>query len=332
MKDPVLTKAVKGFSKLKVLCIGDLMLDTYYWGRSDRMSPEAPVPIVSIDKKDHRLGGAGNVALNIKALGATPYLCSVIGRDDAGDKILSLLKEHGISTDGILQSDSRITTEKVRIFSKHQQMLRYDTEVTEPLSKSETNKLVLTAFQYLNNSQVTLFQDYDKGVIHPLVIQSVISEANHHRVPVVVDPKFDNFMAYKNVTLFKPNLVEMSTVYKDINLISDGPEADHSMDSIAKAARSLRASLKNEHTFITLGSKGIFVDTIDEHKLVPANTIEVADVSGAGDTVISVAALSIASQLDIFKTAELSNMAAGRVCQEVGVIPIYKDQLLEMLN
>ncbi len=315
-------KIVAGFKGIKVLIIGDVMLDTYIWGKTDRISPEAPVPVVLTDNKEYRLGGAANVALNIKSLGAVPVLCSVIGDDMEGEQFIQMLKEQHISTDGIIISSNRVTTVKTRVFSKNQQVLRFDSETSTIIDANETQQLLTRVVSLLDKTSVVIFQDYDKGVLHENIIIQLISECNKRNIPTAVDPKKLNFLLYKNATLFKPNFRELK----------NGLGLDFDKDdfkALEKAVDTLMNTLKNKIVFFTLASKGIYVSNGSEKKLIHAYSRNVADVSGAGDTVISMAALGLAVGMDIFLNGELANIAAGLVCQEVGVVPVNKEHLLK---
>lgn len=324
MKHKSISELFSAFEKLNVLIIGDVMLDNYLWGKVDRISPEAPVPIASIQKKESRLGGAANVAINIKALGANPILCSVIGNDINGRSFIELVKQIDLSADGIFQSTERITTVKTRIIGNNHQMLRVDEEQEEELTASDRKQLLnrITNIIAKKNVDVIIFEDYDKGVIGKSLIESVVKHARQKGIPIAVDPKKKNFNHYKNVTLFKPNLKELREGMKidlDKNNIAD----------ISKAVNKLCSDNKIKTALITLSEKGILFVDDKEEKLLPAHIRTIADVSGAGDTVISVAALCLALETDTETMATLANLAGGLVCEKVGVVPIEKQQLLD---
>ena len=324
MKHRSISEIFSAFEKLSVLVIGDVMLDNYLWGKVERISPEAPVPIASIQKKESRLGGAANVAINIKALGATPILCSVIGNDINGRSFIELLKQIDLSADGIFQSTERITTVKTRVIGNNHQMLRVDEEQEDDLTPSDRKQLLnrITMIIAKKKIDVIVFEDYDKGVIGKSLIESVVKLARQKGIPIAVDPKKKNFNHYKNVTLFKPNLKELREGMKvdlDKNKIED----------ISKAVNKLCNDNKIDTALITLSEKGIFYVDEKEEKLLPAHIRTIADVSGAGDTVISVAALCLALDIDTQTLATLSNLAGGLVCEKVGVVPIEKQQLLD---
>lgn len=315
------------FEQLTILVIGDVMIDSYLWGKVDRISPEAPIPIVALKKRENRMGGAANVAMNLRALGACPVLCSVIGRDEKGGQFLDLLRQEKITDEGIVRSGKRATTTKFRIFGNSFQMLRVDEEVDAPLDKEEMESLLGVARQILSQRKIDgiIFQDYDKGVITPALIDEVVKLAGERGIPVAVDPKKRNFLAYRGVTLFKPNLKELR---EGLNLsaeLSDIP-------GIARAARQLRDRLGCRYVLTTLSDRGVLLTRGpgegEEDLLIPAHARMISDVSGAGDTVISVASLCLAKGLAPREVAAISNLAGGLVCEEVGVVPVDKNKLL----
>lgn len=311
------------FNDLTVLIIGDVMIDSYYFGKVDRISPEAPVPIVSVTGKESRLGGAANVALNVKALGATPILCSIIGKDREGDKFNELLTAESLSKEAIYRSDDRVTTVKTRIIGNKHQVLRVDTEDDSPLNTKEHSEVFDNIKHLIDTTKidVVIFQDYDKGVITPTLIHQVVDLCNDKNIPTAVDPKKRNFNDFKNVTLFKPNLKELK---EGLN-IEINPMMN---DEVENAIDSLNKELNNKINFITLSEHGVFIKNEQHQKQIPAHIRSISDVSGAGDTVISTASLCLALNQPIDMIAEISNLAGGLVCESVGVVPIDKDQLL----
>ena len=322
-----MVQTIHAFSKLKVLIVGDLILDKYLLGSVERISPEAPVPIVAVNKKEDRLGGAGNVALNIKGLGATPFLCTLIGKDKEATTLSKLMEQNHISTQAVIQSASRITSAKTRILAKNQQMIRFDVETTEYLNKEQEDKLIEKMLEIIENQHidVLILQDYNKGVLTKKVIQTIIEECNKKNIPSAVDPKENNFFEYKNVTLFKPNLREIK---QGLNQQID----QNNMQSLQKAVEKLKNNINNKFTLITLSDKGVFISDGKKQHLIPAQLRNVADVSGAGDTVISIAALSLGLKLDMTLMAKLANIAGGLVCQTPGVVPIDKEQFIEEMS
>lgn len=315
-------KIFQSFNKLKVLIIGDVMIDSYFIGKVDRISPEAPVPIVAVEKKENRLGGAANVALNIKALGAEPILCSIIGKDFQGDIFLDLLKNNQITSKGIIRSSSRITTTKTRVIGNNVQMLRIDEEKVEEITSKESNKLINLIEDLIKEVDVIIFEDYDKGLLNSVNIQKIIQIANRNKIPTTVDPKKRNFLEYKNATLFKPNLKEIKDGLKtEVNL--------KERENLIKAINNLKKILDNKMALVTMSENGVLITNYIDYYHLSAHVRNIADVSGAGDTVISVAALCLALKLDIQTIAYLSNLAGGLVCESVGVIPINKELLLK---
>lgn len=310
------------FDKLRVLIIGDVMIDDYMWGKVSRISPEAPVPVVSITNKEQRLGGAANVALNVKALGATPILCSVIGVDKDGQRFLELMQEQKLAPKGILKSRGRITTVKTRVIGNNHHLLRVDEEIDDDITEHETD-LFEERISYLLETQkidVIIFEDYDKGLITEPLIKTVVERARKLKVPVVVDPKKKHFMHYQGATLFKPNLKELREGLKI--------DFDHSKEKeLTKAVELLKTKLKIDLALITLSEHGIYVHGRKVKKRIPAHIRNIADVSGAGDTVVSVAALCLAAGAKPELIAEVANIAGGLVCERVGVVPIDREQL-----
>ena len=314
----------KSFSNLNVLIIGDVMIDSYMWGKVNRISPEAPVPIVSVQKKEKRLGGAANVALNIQAMGANPILCSVIGIDFEGQNLLELLKTQKLSQKGILKSRTRITTEKTRVIGNNHQLLRIDEEIEEDIAPAETQQLI-TLISYIiqhDKIDVILFEDYNKGLITPKLISKVVELAKSKGIPTCVDPKRKNFNAYKGVTLFKPNLKELREGLK-LDISSDN------INELQRAISSYRVKQNFEIALVTLAEKGVLINSRSLKEHTPAHVRSIADVSGAGDTVISIAALMMALHVNPIVMASISNLAGGLVCEQIGVVPINKERLLE---
>lgn len=307
------------FESLNIMVIGDVMLDSYLWGKVERISPEAPVPIVSCHNRENRLGGAANVALNLLSLGAKPLMCGTIGDDSTGEIILDLMKEVQLSADLIIKDKNRKTTSKTRIISGSQQLLRIDEESCDYLDKTIENELIERILHYLGNDHIhaIIFQDYDKGVITPGLIGNIMKKAQSLNIPVLVDPKKRNFANYKGVSLFKPNFKEFAEGIKT--------EAE-ALDTESLFAAGIKFLDKTTHQLLllTLSDKGVFISNGLKYSLIPAHKRDIADVSGAGDTVISVAALCLAAGCNPAELASLSNLAGGLVCEKVGVVPIDK--------
>lgn len=310
------------FNDLTVLIVGDVMIDSYLWGKSSRLSPEAPVPIVNVSRTEKRLGGAANVALNVQALGARPLLCSVIGDDFDGADFMRLLEEKQLSTEGIIKSPERITTIKQRILSGNQQLLRIDSEVETDLTAFEERHLLERYLKLLEISDVVIFEDYDKGVLTTAVIQQFIQAARQRNIPTVVDPKKKNFLSYIGCTLFKPNLKELKEGLKV-------EFADANLEAFEKAAEDLQARLEIDNILITLSERGVFCTDGAIKTYIDAHIRAISDVSGAGDTVVSIAAVCLARQTPLPLLAGLANLGGGLVCEQVGVVPIDKSRLYE---
>lgn len=319
-----LKKLFSDISTLKVAVIGDIMLDTYWWGNVDRISPEGPVPVVAVTKKEQRIGGAGNVALNAAALGANAAMISVIGKDDEGKQLLELLKNNAIDTSFILTSDKRITTNKIRIIGRNQQMMRLDAEHTNDLDSDEEEQFIKLVEEYIKKEKpdVIILEDYDKGVLSEKVIKRIIDLAGDNHIISAADPKRKNFFAYKNVTVFKPNLKE---VKESLNILSD--EADSKM--LADIHQRLNQKLQHTISLITLSEHGIYYHAGANGNIIPSHLRNIADVSGAGDTVIAVASLIYAATKNIDLMAKVANIAGGLVCEEVGTAAINKEKLLQ---
>ena len=306
------------------------MIDSYMRGKVERISPEAPVPVCTITKKENRLGGAANVALNIASMGAEPILCSVIGGDSNGELLLSLMDEKKLSIDGIITSNNRPTSTKTRILSGSSQMLRVDEETDKAICAEEEAVLLETIFDIIATKRIDaiIFQDYDKGVITKNIIERVIEKARSSNIPTAADPKSRNFLNYDHVTLFKPNLKELRDGLKvDIDVVNE--------ENLRQAADVLHGKHGMEKIFVTLSDLGVYMADYSEGKAktwhLPAHLRQISDVSGAGDTVISVASLCLAIGMEAGKIAMMSNLAGGLVCESVGVVPIDRDILFNEL-
>lgn len=308
---------LKAFSGKKALVIGDVMTDEYVFGRVERISPEAPVPVVNIIKRESRPGGAANVAVNLKALGAQAVLCSVTGDDMRGHEFMDMLREREIGSSGMLLSSERSTTVKTRIIGNNHQLLRIDDEIATDLSEHTRTLFTAHCLETINREKpdVIIFEDYDKGVISKSLIDAVTSEARSKNIPVTVDPKFRNFGNYTGVSLFKPNYGEL--------LAGTGTKIDK-RDTIAlqKVAHEFMQGKNISLMMITLSDAGVFITDGTKGEIIAAHVRDISDVSGAGDTVISVASLSLACGLSPKQVAMLANLAGGLVCEEIGVVPV----------
>lgn len=312
------------FNGKRVLVVGDVMTDAYINGQVTRMSPEAPVPVVDLQTQEQRIGGAGNVALNLIALGAKAVLASVIGQDTPGQELHQMLQNAGIQTDALIVSEERKTTIKTRVLSNGKQMLRIDAEDQHDLSSTETHSLQQAILQLFDQGiDGLLLEDYNKGVLTTQLIEWLISEANTRQIPIAVDPKKKNFFAYKGCTLFKPNLKELKEGLQiDFNYQKD-PSALHI------AIEQLQNQLNSSYTFVTLSEHGVQLYDGNTHHHQPAHIRNIADVSGAGDTVIATTCLCLICGASPSLIAALANLAGGLVCESPGVVSINKEKLLE---
>lgn len=310
------------FGSKRIGVIGDLMLDKYYWGSISRISPEAPVPVVEVTEETTHLGGAANVAHNIRTLGARPVVLGVVGDDAAGKELRALYHDMGFDDVGICVDAHRPTTVKTRVIAHNQHVVRVDHEARTDVSL-ETQGLLLGALQNcIRELDVLILEDYNKGVLVQPFLQHVIALAREHQVPVMVDPKFRNFFEYRGVTLFKPNRKEME----------DALGAKFSTDEeIDEAVASLCARLVCPNVLLTLGARGMLLWSDGAAMRIPTVARNVADVSGAGDTVIATMAVSVASGATMREAAVLANVAAGIVCEAVGIVPIQHDVLLRVM-
>ncbi|MDB5205686.1 MAG: carbohydrate kinase [Flavisolibacter sp.] len=313
----------KDFESVKVGVIGDVMLDTYLWGGVERISPEAPVPIVSVTKKEQRIGGAGNVALNIQSLGAQAYVISVMGDDDDASCLTQLFADNNIKTDYSLKSRHRITTNKTRIISRNQQMMRLDAEQTNDLTEADSENLLrnFRAFVETESPHIVILEDYNKGVLTETIIKEVIAICKDANVLTAVDPKRRNFFSYDGVDIFKPNLKE---VKEALNILF----TDTQLPLLQEIHQALHQQLRHHISLITLSEKGVFYQHGESANIIASHIRNVADVSGAGDTVIAVAALVYAVRKNVHLMAEIANIAGGLVCEEVGTAAISKLALL----
>lgn len=310
------------FKTKRVLIIGDVMIDSYMWGVVNRISPEAPIPIVSVVNREYRMGGAANVAFNIKSLGAEPILCAVVGQDEKGKIFKDLLKQNSMSDEGLLSLPDRKTTIKTRIICGSQHMLRVDDEVDTEIDEKSSEILVEKVEKIIAKQKIDLiiFEDYDKGVLNPKFISKVIKIAKKNSIFTAVDPKKRNFNSYNGVDLFKPNFKEFC----------EGTNSEISktdLKEIAKSAQKFLESSAISTLLLTLSEHGVFISDIKNNFHFPAERRLIADVSGAGDTVISVAGLLLSAGASLSEIASISNIAGGLVCEKSGVVPIEPEEL-----
>jgi rfaE bifunctional protein kinase chain/domain len=312
------------FKGLKIAIVGDMMLDCYFWGEVKRISPEAPVPVVEVGNEFYRFGGAANVALNILKLGGIPFPVGVIGYDNYGTIFKSLVTEASISEEGIIIDDERPTTAKTRVIADSQHVVRIDKESKDYLNKKNQSKVIEYIEKNIKNFDGIILQDYNKGVLTTSLIESIIQLANRNKVLITVDPKFNNFFHYKNVTVFKPNRKEA----EDVLGLKIRTEED-----IETAGNKILEKINAKYVLLTLGEDGIAVFEKGKapHKM-ETKARKVADVSGAGDTVISTLTMALAAGGDILEASYLANYAGGIVCEEVGIVPIDLDKLFDTVS
>jgi rfaE bifunctional protein kinase chain/domain len=311
------------FNGLKIAIVGDMMLDSYFRGDVKRISPEAPVPVVEVENEFYRFGGAANCALNILKLGGEPLPIGVIGYDNDGTIFRSLITETNISSDGIMMDETRPTTSKTRVIAHSQHVVRIDRESKQYVNKEIQKKIFGFIESHIKELDGIILQDYNKGVLTPWVIEKVIELANSNNVLITVDPKFNNFFNFKNVTVFKPNRKEAEDVL-GMKIRSD--------EDITIAGNKLLGKLNAKNILLTLGESGIAVFEKDKpEKRMPTKARDVADVSGAGDTVISTLTMALAANANIIESSYLANYAGGLVCEEVGIVPIDKVKLFKTI-
>jgi rfaE bifunctional protein kinase chain/domain len=316
-----LNELKKSFNGKRIAVIGDMMLDGYFWGDVKRISPEAPVPVLEVEEEFFRFGGAANVALNILTLGGIPVPIGVIGYDNYGTIFSSLLKEKKIEAKGIIVDDERPTTTKTRVIANSQHVVRIDKESKAYINGKIEKKISSYLENVIDKLDGIILQDYNKGILTPSLILKIITLANKNNILITVDPKFDNFFEYKNVTVFKPNRKETEAIL-GMRIKSD--------EDISRAGRDLLNKLSAKYVLLTLGESGIAVfEKGKSEKRMPTKARKVADVSGAGDTVISTLTIGLAAGADIYEASFLANYAAGIVCGEVGIVPIEKQKLFE---
>ena len=317
------------------MVVGDVMIDSYLWGNVTRISPEAPVPVVAVTRKEKRLGGAANVALNIRSLGSMPVICTVLGNDDYAKDFTRIMFEHDMDKRGVVLSDDRMTTVKSRVIGNNMHVVRVDEETTRALSDADQELLIDRIGKVLKTMHVDaiILQDYDKGCITPRIIDEVTEMARKKKIVTTVDPKHRNFKHFHDVTLFKPNLKELK---EGLNIEIDESSMEAMKSDLDAAAKVLHEEQHIEIVMITLSNKGVYVCDFREKEarsvIIPAQLRSISDVSGAGDTVISVATAALAMGLGVDDMVRYANMAGGIVCEQVGVVPIDKERLMSELR
>lgn len=308
------------FSDLNIIVIGDVMIDRYLYGNVHRISPEAPVPVLDYVSMDERPGGAANVAINIKALGAGVTLVGITGNDEESEKLIGILSSYEIGNQSLLSLKNRRTTTKTRVISGTQQLLRIDIEDKHYLSADEEKIVSDYIRQSIANQKPSgiILQDYNKGLLTSCIINEILALAIALNIPTFVDPKQHNFFAYKGCTIFKPNRAEIASAYqKKAESLTDLQELD----------QLLRKALNHKISFITLSGDGIFVSDGNNDAIIPAKKRNISDVSGAGDTVLSILSLCYLKGMDILKIASIANIAGGQVCAKPGVVAINLEEL-----
>lgn len=314
----------QSFVNKKIAIIGDMMLDSYIWGKVNRISPEAPVPVIEVENEFTRFGGAANCALNISTLKSIPLPVGVIGYDSYGSDFLSLLNDSEINPNGIFTVEDRPTTAKTRVIAANQHVVRIDKEKKIEIDEATENKIISFFNDKIKEIDALILQDYNKGVLTNRIICEIIDIANKNNKIITVDPKFNNFYSYKNVTVFKPNRKEAEDAL--------GIKISNAAD-IEKAGKLIQEKLNAKYVLLTLGEEGIALfENGKELKKLPTKARKVADVSGAGDTVISTLTIALAAGADIVEAAYLANWAGGLVCEVAGIIPIEIDNLFNTIE
>lgn len=311
----------KGLEQEKVLVIGDIMLDRYLYGEVVRISPEAPVPVVSLTKDMSKIGGAGNVALNVVRLGASVRLLSLVGADENGKNLKNLIQEEGISSESILSSNSRRTTVKSRIISSGQHLMRIDSEDVQDLSEEELSRVWVEYLRVMQEYRPTtvLLQDYDKGLLSPLLIERILAFNQEAGIFTSIDPKKRDFSVYSPCDLIKPNLKEFSEYL--------GHKVEAHYDSLIQLTDHLKKDLDIGSVAITLSEHGIFIRSNNHSVLSPTQVSEIVDVCGAGDAVFVLVSLALKRNIPLELAGRISNTAGALVCSKVGVVAIERDQL-----
>jgi D-glycero-beta-D-manno-heptose-7-phosphate kinase len=318
--DSRLRELLAGFPGKTVAVIGDLMIDRYYWGNVHRVSPEAPVPVVEVESESVRLGGAANVASNIQALGGSAVMVGLVGNDHPGEQLQALLRERGFDTSAVLIDKGRPTTVKTRVIAHGQHVVRIDNESKQDASEALAATIIDVVRRNIRSFDGVVLEDYNKGVVTREVIREVIALAREHGVPVTVDPKFNNFFEFKQVTVFKPNRREVEEVL--------GGKL-RSTEDVVRAGKKLIELLGAENVLLTRGEEGMsLIEAGGGVTHLPTAATHVADVSGAGDTVIATLTMALAAGAGMKEACLLANCAGGVVVGSVGIVPIQPDELV----
>lgn len=313
----------RGFSDVTILVLGDLMLDKYINGDVHRMSPEAPVPVLSVRGERNVAGGAANVALNTAGLHAKTIIAGVIGEDVAGEQLLQLLNRSGVSSDGVIRDRSRPTTRKTRVVCGNHQIVRLDEEVTEDLCEATVSRLVAKITRILESVDAVILSDYAKGVLAQDLPQTMITECRRRKIPVLVDPKRSDYTAYQGATCITPNLREFREALEFLGVKEEPLES---------SAPKLRHDLRCESLLVTQGGDGMTLVTDAALVHLRAIAEEVFDVSGAGDTVIATVSTALAAGLPVRSAVELANAAASIVVRLSGTVPVNWLDLYDLIQ
>jgi D-beta-D-heptose 7-phosphate kinase/D-beta-D-heptose 1-phosphate adenosyltransferase len=325
MKNPdELLGITEQFEQVKILVVGDVMLDRYWWGNASRLSPEAPVPVVALNKVTNIPGGAANVAANIAGLGAEVFLVGVIGADDSGKCLSDALESSGISPDFLVACEKRPTTAKTRVLVHNQQIARIDDETSAMLASNDEETLFAVVAGLIAETDLIVLSDYAKGCLTPTLIQSIVAEAAKNGKQVLVDPKGKNFAKYNGATLLTPNLVEA--------LNAAGADSGAGEEAVDEAAQKLLGEIEIESLLITLGEHGMKLFRRDDEPIhFPSMARQVFDVTGAGDTVIASLAVALGTKADVHSAISLANVAAGLSVEKVGTSTIPLEELRHAL-
>jgi len=320
LKDKVQAIQSSG-ARPKILVIGDLMIDHYIIGGATRLSPEAPVPIVNVKKETYTLGGAGNVVQNLVSLGAGVTVAGVIGDDDAATRVFDILASEGVETHTIIKDNNRPTTVKTRVLAGSHQLVRVDREVTDTVSDAIEDELIEKLGNYIEQADMVILSDYNKGLFSPSLTQRVIIEATRHGKKVVIDPKGLNYEKYQGAFIIKPNRKELAEAAK--------VEKINSIESLQQAAKVIFGQTGTEYIVVTLSEEGMVILSELAYKSLPVKATEVFDVTGAGDTVLATMAYFIASGLSVEEACELANHAAAIVIRHVGSATTTIDEIIK---
>ena len=312
-------KISKDYSEKNILVIGDIILDAYIFGTVDRISQEAPVPIVSIAEKNFKPGGAANVALNLSGLGANVQLIGLTGSGINCDELQKCFEKNNNINLHLVKDEGRLTSVKTRIIADGKQVVRLDDEATNEINQIHKEKLKRIFDANSKKIDGIIIEDYNKGTLSSDLILHIIDSASKNSIPVYVDPKYDNYEYYKGVRLFKPNLVEYNTIVRNKNF-----------GALPESGFKFKEYIDSEILLLTLGAEGMSLYFDDSHNQIPTKARKVYDVSGAGDTVIATFAMNDICGLDPLESSIIANLAAGRVCEEIGVFPINVDALKEI--